>query len=396
MQNPLSAFFRYRFFIGPDFQSAALAGSFNVDNAMSIYLNGTALADCVLGCPVDATALAQPYYPNDGRLWDFWGTVQTIEGRNNNQPLNINGDLQSGWNTLYIALTDVGSFSGINYDFTLTLNSAYPISVAAPGSIVTFDPQGGSVSTTSETVAPSQPLSSVTRPVPIRAGYTFDGWFTAQTGGQLVTSSYAATFTPTADFTLFARWTPITSPVFFDEQGGAAVADASFTTGGSAVALPVTTRPGYAFAGWFPTQSGGVVISTPYTPTSSAPVTLFAQWLPLSYGVMFEEQGGSLVTDLTFSSGGSPVTLPVTEREGYSFAGWTLFPSGGSRQPTLFTPPIASNVVLYAQWVPISASGSRLASAGVTTIAPIAFAAGLLVTGALVVVLVLRRRRKSD
>lgn len=47
----------------------------------------------------------------------------------------------------------------------------------------------------------------LTLPTPVKTGYTFDGWYTAETGGKKVDNPY----TPTADnITLYAKWTPIT------------------------------------------------------------------------------------------------------------------------------------------------------------------------------------------
>ena len=51
-----------------------------------------------------------------------------------------------------------------------------------------------------------------------RTGHTFNGWFTAATGGTLVTS--ASTVDITADQTLFAQWTASIYTVTFDANGG--------------------------------------------------------------------------------------------------------------------------------------------------------------------------------
>lgn len=49
--------------------------------------------------------------------------------------------------------------------------------------------------------------AALTLPTPVKTGYTFDGWYTAETGGKKVDNPY----TPTADnTTLYAKWTPIT------------------------------------------------------------------------------------------------------------------------------------------------------------------------------------------
>lgn len=49
---------------------------------------------------------------------------------------------------------------------------------------------------------------SVTLPTPTRAGYTFNGWYTAATGGTKIGNG-GASYTPTAAITLHAQWTRI-------------------------------------------------------------------------------------------------------------------------------------------------------------------------------------------
>lgn len=69
--------------------------------------------------------------------------------------------------------------------------------------VVTFDAQGGSVTPASKSVTYGQPYGSL--PVPVRAGYRFDGWFTVATGGTQVTAETVVTVT--AAQTLYAQWT---------------------------------------------------------------------------------------------------------------------------------------------------------------------------------------------
>ncbi|MGM9599431.1 MAG: S-layer homology domain-containing protein [Faecousia sp.] len=70
---------------------------------------------------------------------------------------------------------------------------------------VTFNPNGGSVSTTSKTVTCGQTYGTL--PTPTRANYTFDGWYTSTSGGTKVTSSTKVT--ATANHTLYAHWTHV-------------------------------------------------------------------------------------------------------------------------------------------------------------------------------------------
>lgn len=69
--------------------------------------------------------------------------------------------------------------------------------------VVTFDAQGGSVTPASKSVTYGQPYGSL--PVPVRAGYRFDGWFTVATDGTQVTAETVVTVK--AAQTLYAHWT---------------------------------------------------------------------------------------------------------------------------------------------------------------------------------------------
>jgi uncharacterized repeat protein (TIGR02543 family) len=67
---------------------------------------------------------------------------------------------------------------------------------------VTTDEQGGSAIANASTTTGASMASPGT---PTRSGYTFNGWFTASSGGSAITFSYA--HGQTADFTLYAQWT---------------------------------------------------------------------------------------------------------------------------------------------------------------------------------------------
>ena len=66
---------------------------------------------------------------------------------------------------------------------------------------ITFDPNGGTVTPTTAQTNADGKLASL--PTPARDGYTFDGWYTARTGGSKVSKSFVFT----ADTVLYARWT---------------------------------------------------------------------------------------------------------------------------------------------------------------------------------------------
>jgi len=68
--------------------------------------------------------------------------------------------------------------------------------------IITFNPNGGSVTTTNKTVTNGSTYGTL--PTPTKDGYTFTGWYTATSGGTQITSSTIVNLT--GNQTLYARW----------------------------------------------------------------------------------------------------------------------------------------------------------------------------------------------
>lgn len=80
---------------------------------------------------------------------------------------------------------------------------------------ITFDANGGTVSPTSICGYCGQALGTL--PTPTRTGCTFDGWYTAESGGTQVT---AQTVYPTAqDVTVYAHWTPVPYTLTYTASG---------------------------------------------------------------------------------------------------------------------------------------------------------------------------------
>lgn len=118
---------------------------------------------------------------------------------------------------------------------------------------------------------------------PFRPGYTFNGWFTAQTGGTQITSS---TIHPARqDITYYAQWSPNNYTVNFNANGGSVsttskqvVFDSQFGS------LPTPTRANdaagenYSFLGWFTDAKKGIQITDTDKFSVVGGTTLYAHW----------------------------------------------------------------------------------------------------------------------
>ena len=143
---------------------------------------------------------------------------------------------------------------------------------------VSFDANEGEVDTTSMTALSDVALGEL--PTPNREYYTFDGWFTAKDGGELVTAETA--FARTDDLTLYAHWTLNSFIVNLQVNGDGATVDPSYVRGycGKKLGtLPSPTRPCYAFDGWWTEISGGEKVTSKTIYTTAIDRTVYAHWV---------------------------------------------------------------------------------------------------------------------
>lgn len=160
------------------------------------------------------------------------------------------------------------------------------VSLFAPGNIqlevrqvankytVTFDAQSGTVVQKDMQVTFDSTYGDL--PTPTRTGYTFTGWFTAETDGTEVKSTSAVT--TASDHTLYAHWTANTYQVSFNSNGGDEIPPIDVTYDGTYENLPDATRYGYNFDGWY-TESGTKIEKTARVDITDN-MTLYAHWSP--------------------------------------------------------------------------------------------------------------------
>ncbi|MBQ6942953.1 MAG: InlB B-repeat-containing protein [Ruminococcus sp.] len=213
---------------------------------------------------------------------------------------------------------------------------------------VTFKPTGGTCDTTSKSVTYNSTYGDL--PKPSRTGYTFKGWFTAESGGTQITKDSKVTIT--ANQTLYAQWTANKYTVTFKPTGGTCDTTSKSVTYNSTYGeLPKPTRTGHVFKGWFTAESGGTQVTKDSKVTITANQTLYAQWTLNSYTVTLDANGGTVSDDsvtVTYSKGYG--TLPEPTRDGYTFLGWFTAADGGTEVTASTTVTTNKNHTLYAHW----------------------------------------------
>ena len=202
--------------------------------------------------------------------------------------LSRTGYTFNGWTNAYntVAITGAadGSALGVDVDGkAITLYAKW----TANQYTVTFNANGGSVSPAVKTVTYDSAYGDL--PSPTRTGYTFDGWFTAASGGTQVTSSTKVAIT--AAQTLYAHWTAKTYTVTFNANAsGVTVSPSSKTVTYDSTYgdLPSPTRTGYTFGGWWTSSSGGTQVTSSTMVAITAAQTLYAHWTGNFYELSYD------------------------------------------------------------------------------------------------------------
>ncbi|MDR0562347.1 MAG: InlB B-repeat-containing protein [Spirochaetaceae bacterium] len=151
---------------------------------------------------------------------------------------------------------------------------------------------------------------------------------------------------------------PVQYTVTFDPAGGTVVTTAVQVNSGKTLSdLPIPTKDGYDFVGWF-TQNGsqqGIQFDTVIPITKD--ITLYARWKtvgtpdPVMYTITFNAGEGAVEPATIKAEAGASLGdhLPAAARSGYTFGGWYTAQNGGGTQFTATT-PVTANITVYAKW----------------------------------------------
>ncbi|MBQ9349194.1 MAG: InlB B-repeat-containing protein, partial [Oscillibacter sp.] len=194
-------------------------------------------------------------------------------------------------------------------------------------------------------------------PNPARDGYTFDGWYTLEIGGDRITAS--SIFGKESAQILFAHWTPVPPKIYtvsFDTNGGYGDTTSIYVIENETYgALPTPVRTDYSFDGWFTSSVGGSLITSSTPVNLSGPQTLYAHWTkdPVkTFTVSFDSVGGTVNTSsIKVTNGETYGTLPLPQKQGYTFNGWYTSESVQILSSTVVN--LSGNQTLYAHWTRI-------------------------------------------
>ncbi len=200
-------------------------------------------------------------------------------------------------------------------------------------------------------------ITTITKPT--KTGYTFKGFYDAQSGGtQTITSAGVVSASNAyGTATWYAQWTANTYTIKYNSDGGSSVSDTTCTYGQNCtVSSTKPTKTGYTFNGWkygSTTYQSGATVSN-LTSTNGGSVTFTAQWTANTYTIKYNSDGGSSVSDTTCTYGQNcTVSSTKPTKTGYTFAGWkydsTTYQAGATITTSL-TSTNGGSVTFTAQW----------------------------------------------
>ena len=139
----------------------------------------------------------------------------------------------------------------------------------------------------------------------------------------------------------------------------------TFVSGDLPITLPVPTRAGYEFGGWFLSSDFSGTAQTTIPAGTNSNVYVYAKWIK-TYNITYHLGGGENAESnpQTFNEKTLPLTLKAPTRDGFTFGGWYQNPACSGNQVTTIDAGTEKNVSLWAKWNAIEYSVSYVLNGG--------------------------------
>lgn len=214
---------------------------------------------------------------------------------------------------------------------------------------ITFDCGDMVCPIASKIVTTTEPYGEL--PILTKTSATFLGWYTSEIDGNRIDETMIVKIE--SDITLYARWTQVeTFTVTFQANGGNCVTKTmQVLLNEKYGSLPIATRIGYKFDGWYTDINGGTKVTEQTVFSEKNAVTLYAHWTLITYKVAFDTNGGTMAHSvLEVSNGNNYGSLPIPVLDNYEFGGWYTSKTGGIQIKDTTKVNLTKNITLYARW----------------------------------------------
>lgn len=191
---------------------------------------------------------------------------------------------------------------------------------------------------------------TVTLSAPTRVHYTFGGWFE---DGKLVETIDALRL---CDIKLVAEWIADKYTITYNLNGGecndALVTE--YTVESADIALPILTKKGYAFCGWYDNAAFDDKSLNNIPSGSYGNINLYAKFSVVEYTISYDLQGGvnNMSNPTKYTIEDQNIVLSAPSRECYTFDGWF---ENGTKVESI-NAERCEDVLLCAKWTAIEYS----------------------------------------
>lgn len=156
---------------------------------------------------------------------------------------------------------------------------------------------------------------------PYKTGYTFNGWTTDTITTPV--KNYVIPHNSTGHITLIANFTPNTYTYILDVNSGDALEKTEFNINyDDAYTLPIPTRTGYEFLGWY----NGTTKVNSGTWKYTENIILIAKWNIITYTISYTLNNGTnnSYNPSSYNYENDDIVIYEPKRTGYTFLGWTI------------------------------------------------------------------------
>lgn len=205
-----------------------------------------------------------------------------------------------------------------------------------------------------------------------KTGYTFAGWGTTTTGGNIFNDN-DSTIKPTdinsniksenCSSTLYAQWKINTYTVTYNTNGGTGSIPNQTKTHGVNLTLSTTKPTGKTFTVSYNANGGNVSLASKTVSQSFVNWNTEANGSGKAYSAGATYSDNSSVTLYAQYSNPSIGSLPTPTRSGYTFDGW--YTSASDRTKITDSTKVTTNATLYAHWTKIADVKATVKAVGI-------------------------------
>ena len=214
---------------------------------------------------------------------------------------------------------------------------------------ITYELNGG-------TNAPGNPESynvetgTITLKDPVKAGYTFAGWYKDGEFTDEITEIAQGT---TGNITLYAKWELVSYTITYELDGGTNAPEnpAGYNVETGTITLKAPTKDKYDFKGWYKDGEFTTQV-TEITQDTTGNITLYAKWvIEGDYTITYVNvDGAANGNPASYNVETETITLKDPAKAGYTFAGWYMAEDFTGNAVTEIVQGTTGNITLYAKW----------------------------------------------